>query len=196
MRDKFLNGVCWVICDHVCNQTVITTRIMATKLLRLMTLSDDSKCRTLDLSTPQPRYLHPARSSSHDFSHPLLNSSPSPPSFYLSIYGMQPTTDRPSLWLALSVVTGLPILLWAYKVRSLTCRCQKILCLPNTFKEHHNVYFSAENYIYMGAQAVVILTLYSYGHCITQVTPLPVRGVKNWKRTYPRGICRVSTVKR
>ena len=50
--------------------------------------------------------------------------------------------------------------------------------------------------IYMGAQAVVILTLYNYGHCITQVTPLPVRGVKNWKRMYPRGICRVSAVKR
>jgi hypothetical protein len=63
---------------------------MATKLLRLMTLSGDIKRRTLDLSTPQPRCLHPARSSSHDFSHPLLNSSPSPPSLYLSIFGMQP----------------------------------------------------------------------------------------------------------
>lgn len=38
----------------------------------------------------------------------------------LSALSMPVSSDRPSLWFTLSVITGLPILLWAYKVRSST----------------------------------------------------------------------------
>ncbi|EGO19269.1 hypothetical protein SERLADRAFT_402646 [Serpula lacrymans var. lacrymans S7.9] len=39
---------------------------------------------------------------------------------------LQPTPERPSIWLAVSMFTGLPVILWLYKVNirilSLACR--------------------------------------------------------------------------
>ena len=74
----------------------------------------DIKRRVLTHNTPQPRCFPPSQNSLSDLPSPLVPTHPIP---LLSIFGMHPTADRPSLWLALSVVTGLPVLLWAYKVR-------------------------------------------------------------------------------
>jgi hypothetical protein len=74
----------------------------------------DIKRRVLTRNTPQPRCFPPSQNSFSDLPPPLIPPHPIP---LLSIFGMNPTADRPSLLLALSVVTGLPVLLWAYKVR-------------------------------------------------------------------------------
>jgi hypothetical protein len=131
-------------------------RNITVNLWRLMTLSVDIRRRKLDWSAPQPRCLHPARSSLGDLPYPLVNSS-FPLSFHLSIFGMQPTADRPSLWFALSVVTGLPVLLWAYKVRNLNCPYQRSsVCL--ILSKSAMMYIFQRKIIYMGAQTVILLT--------------------------------------
>jgi len=134
---------------------------------------DIIKRRGLRHDTPQPRFSLAGQSPFRNQLSPLVNA---PPIFHLSFFSMQPTPDRPSLWLTLSVITGLPILLWAYKVS--TIHRPKVIRLFCVTQEHHVIYIPTQNYIY-GCAAFYTSDLEQPQMRIAQAILLLARELKN-----------------